>query len=139
MFKSVMTMEIQPGLTRIGAVDADAIRRDAERAGYTTLMLPEQGIVDKASFFEAVRKTLPLDPPLGIYNVWDALSDSLNEGLYSLPDPRIAILWLGTRSMETSAPADFENAVNALARAANSLLDPRFTCGNPKEVAVFVE
>jgi hypothetical protein len=132
-------MEIRPGLTRTGAVDAEALRRDAERAGYTPLVLPEQGIVDKASFFEAVRRTLPLDPPLGIYNVWDALSDSLNEGLYSLPDRRIAILWLGTRSMETSAPADFEVAVNVLARVAYSLLDLRFTCGNPKEVAVLVE
>ena len=42
-------MEIQPGLTRIGAVDAEAIRSDAERAGYTTFVLPAQGITDKAS------------------------------------------------------------------------------------------
>jgi hypothetical protein len=132
-------MEVQPGLTRIGAVDAEAIRRDAERAGYTTLALPEQGIVDKASFFKAVRRTLPLDPPLGIYNVWDALSDSLNEGLYTLPDRRIAILWLGTQSMATSAPADFEFAVDLLAGVAYTLSRPEATAGNPKEVAVLVE
>src|ERR1700733_6989896 len=96
-------MEIQPGLTRVGAVDAEALRREAERAGYTTLGLPERGIVNKATFFEAVRRTLPQDPPLGIYNNWDGLSDSLCGGLYEHPARRIAILWLGTGSMATLA------------------------------------
>jgi hypothetical protein len=132
-------MEIQPGLRRIGAVDAEAIRSDAERAGYTTFVLPAQGITDKASFFEAVGKTLPLDPPLGIYNVWDALSDSLSGGLYEHPDRRIAILWLGTGNMATSAPADFEKAVDLLAGVAYELADPRAIWGNPKEIAVLVE
>jgi hypothetical protein len=132
-------MEIKPGLTRTGSVDAAALRRDAERAGYTTLMLPEQGIVDKASFFEAVRSTLPQDPPLGIYDNWDALSDSLSGGLYEHPDQRIAILWLGTQHMATSAPADFAVAVDILGGVAYQLSDPRTTGGETKEVAVMVE
>lgn len=132
-------MEIKPGLKRTRAVDAEATRRQAEQAGYTTFVLPEKGIVDRASFFEAVRTTLPLDPPLIGSHSWDALSDSLWEGLYRHCDRRIAILWLGTRGMATAAPADFEIAVNVLADVANSLLDPRATRDNPKEIAVLVE
>jgi hypothetical protein len=132
-------MEIQPGLTRVGAVDAEALRREAERAGYTTLVLPERGIVDKATFFEAVRRTLPQDPPLGIYNNWDGLSDSLCGGLYEHPARRIAILWLGTGSMATLASRDFEFAVDMLAGIAYTLSKPEATVGNPKEVAVLVE
>src|SRR5208282_6398864 len=79
------TMEFKIGLTRTGALDAEATRRQAEQSGYTTFMLPEKGIVDRVSFFEAVRTTLPLDPPLVGSRSWDALSDSLWEGLYSHP------------------------------------------------------
>ena len=132
-------MEIKPGLKRAGAVDADATRREAQQAGYTTFVLPVKGIVDQASFFEAVRTTLPLDPPLVSSRGWDALSDSLWQGLYMLPARRIAILWLGTRGMATSAPAEFEIALSVLADVANLLADPQATCENPKEVAVLVE
>jgi hypothetical protein len=132
-------MEIKPGLKRTGAVDAESIRREGEQAGYTTFVLPEKGIVDQASFFEAVRTTLPLDPPIVSSRSWDALSDSLWEGLYTHPARRIAILWLGTRGMATSAPAELEIALSVLAHVAKQLGDPRATCEDPKEVAVLVE
>lgn len=135
----MITMEFKPGLKRTGAVDAEATQRQAEQAGYTTFVLPKNGIVDRASFFEAVRTTLPLVPPLIGSHSWDALSDSLWEGLYRHSDRRIAILWLGTRGMEIEAPADFEIALNILADIANSLLDPRATRENPKEIAFLVE
>ena len=132
-------MEIKPGLNRTGPISAQATRHQAEEAGYTVFALPEKGIVDRASFFEAVRTTLPLDPPLVSSRGWDALSDSLWQGLYMLPARRIAILWLGTRGMATSAPAEFEIALSVLADVANLLADPQATCENPKEVAVLVE
>jgi hypothetical protein len=131
-------MKIQPGLNRIGTLDVDATRRQAEQAGYTVFVLPENGIVDRASFFEAVRATFPLDPPLIGSHSWDALSDSLWEGLYRHSARRIAILWPKTQFMASSAPADFEVALNALTDVANSLADPRATCDNPKEIAVLV-
>src|SRR3974390_1849909 len=97
-------MEIKPGLNRIGAINAEATRRQAEQAGYTVFVLPDKGIADRTSFFEAVRTTFPLDPPIVSSRSWDALSDSLWEGLYMHPARRIAILWLGTRGVGTSAP-----------------------------------
>lgn len=131
-------MEIKSGLHRIGALDVEVIRRQAEHAGYTTFVLPES-IVDRASFFDAVRATFPLDPPLIGSDVWDALSDSLWEGLYTHPSPCIAILWPGAGAMASSASADFEIALDVLADISNSLADRRLTCGNTKEVAALVE
>ena len=132
-------MEIKPGLNRIEELDVEATRRQADQTGYTMFVLPEEGIVDRASFFDAVRATFPLDPPLVGSRSWDALSDSLWEGLYRHPARRIAILWLGTQRMASSNPTDFETALSVLADVANSLADPRATRNNPKEVAVLVE
>jgi hypothetical protein len=132
-------MRIQPGLSRVDTLEVEVARREAERAGYTTFVLPETGICDRASFFEAVRATFPLDPPLIGSRSWDALSDSLWEGLYRHTARRIAILWPKARSMAGSAPADFETAVNVLADVANSLADQRATNDNPKEIAILVE
>jgi len=134
-----MAMHIKPGLHRTGTLDAEVTRRQAEEAGYWTFVLPDKGIVDRASFFDAVRATFPLDPPLSGSRSWDALSDSLWEGLYTLAARRIAILWPNTRVMAHSASDDFEIAVNVLADVASSLADPGPTLHTPKEVAVIVE
>ena len=132
-------MEIKAGLNRTGPIDAEATRHQAEEAGYTVFVLPEKGIVDRASFFDAVRATFPLDPPVVTCRSWDALSDSLWEGLHTHAAQRIAILWLGTRLMARLAPTDFEIAMEVLTHVANGLADKRATCNKPKEVAVLVE
>ncbi len=132
-------MELRPGLVRTATLDVEATRRQASQAGYTTFVLPAKGIVDRVSFFDAVRATFPLDPPLVGSRSWDAMSDSLWEGLYALPDQRIAILWPNARTMASAALPDFETAVNVLTDVATLLADPRATKGNPKEVTVIVE
>jgi hypothetical protein len=73
------------------------------------------------------------------YRSWDALSDSLWEGLFTHPARRIAILWSNTTVMASSASSDFQIAVGVLADVANSLPDPRMTQGAPKKVVVLVE
>jgi hypothetical protein len=135
----MISMEIKPGLNRTGPINAEAARHQAEQAGYTVFVLPEKGIADRASFFEAVRATFPLDPPLVGSSSWDALSDSLWEGLETHSARRIAILWLGTRLMARLAPSDFDIALSVLADVAIDLADNRATCNNPKEIAVLVE
>jgi hypothetical protein len=138
-FKSGDVMEFKQGLQRAGALDVEATRRQAEEAGFTTFVLPAMGIVDRASFFDAVRATFPLDPPLQGSRSWDALSDSLWEGLYTHPARRIAILWPGTSAMATSASSDFDTALSVLAEVAILLADPQATNGSTKEVSVLVE
>lgn len=132
-------MDMKPGLVRTGPIDVEATRRQAEQAGYTTFVLPAEGIVDRASFFDAVRATFPLDPPLVGSHSWDALSDSLWEGLSTHAARRIVILWPNTRAMATRAASDFGTALDVLADVANSLSDPQATRDDSKEVALLVE
>lgn len=135
----MMALQMEPGLHRVAALDVESTRRQAEQAGYTTFVLPEEGIVDRASFFDAIRATFPLDPPLIGSRSWDALSDSLWEGLYRHSARRIAILWPSTRAMASGDPPDFETALNILADIADSLADPRPTRDERKDVAVMIE
>lgn len=131
-------MEIKKGLHRTGALNVEATRLGAEQAGFTVFVLPT-GIVDRTSFFDAVRATFPLDPPLVGSRSWEALSDSLWEGLYTHPARRIAIVWQGTRSMASSTAPDFDMALHVLSDVANLLADLQATRGTTKELAILAE
>lgn len=132
-------MKILQGINRVDNLDANAIRREAEQAGYTVFVLPKDSIKDVDTFFNAVRATFPLDPPLISSKSWDALSDSLWEGLHTYSAQRITILWPKATRMASSAPAEFKTALSVFTQISNLLADPRATCGNPKELAVLVE
>jgi hypothetical protein len=69
---------------------------------------------------------------------WDALSDSLWEGLYSLEAKQIVIVWPDSSVMSKAVPSDFETALSVLADVAESLSNPDFTNGNPKNVCIYV-
>lgn len=132
-------MPLKPGVKRTGPLDWESARREAEAAGFTTFVLPGNTVVDRATFFDAVRATFPLDPPIVSSRSWEAFSDSLWEGLHTHAARRIAILWPGTGAMAKSAEADFEIALKVLEDLVNGLADPEATCDNPKQVVVIVE
>lgn len=132
-------MDLTQGLREVGGLDVEATRREAQEAGYATFVLPAEGIVDRSSFFDAVRVTLPLDPPLVGSRSWDAFSDSLWQGLYTHPEGRVAILWPNARIMATAASSDFEMALAVIDDVATSLADPRATRGSTKDVVVIVD
>lgn len=130
---------LKSGLQFVSSVDVELIRRAADEAGFTTFVLPGTSIYDHTSFFDAVRATLPLDPSLVGSHSWDALSDSLWEGLHCHADRQIAILWPGAATLAVANPSTFEMAVEVLANVAQLLADPAATCDHPKEVAIIVE
>ena len=132
-------MQIKRGLHRTGVLDVEATRRQAEAEGYSVFVLPETGIVDRASFFDAVRATFPLDPPLVGSRSWDALSDSLWEGLHAHAGKQIVIVWQGTHAIATAAPSEFEVALNVLTDITKTLADPLATGDQPKKVTILVE
>jgi len=132
-------IRLAQGLQRTGPLDVEAVLLQAVQGGFSAFVLPAKGIVDQASFFDAMRATFPLDPPVRGSHSWDALSDSLWEGLYVHESRRIAILWPGAHEMANSAATDFETAIQMLASVANVLANSEATLGNPKEVAILVE
>jgi RNAse (barnase) inhibitor barstar len=132
-------MTIIPGFHRIDDLDIKALLGEATQAGYVSYVLAGSSIRDRTSFFDEVRATLPLEPPLLRSQGWDALSDSLWEGLFEHTSKKILIVWPGASNMRNSAPSEFELAIGVLADVAKAISDPRFTCGQPKEVSVLVE
>lgn len=136
---SVINMELKQGYFQLDSIDEKTVRQQAEQSGYMTFVLHGNIIHDQVSFFNAVRTTLPLDPPLTGTRSWDALSDSLWEGLQTHAAQRIAILWSNAEVMANSALSDFEIALSVLTDIANSLADPESTSNSPKEVALLIE
>jgi hypothetical protein len=61
-------------------------------SGWLVFLLPAE-VTTRDSFFDAVRAVFPLAPPLVSNGSWDALSDSLFEGLSHLSERQIAIIW----------------------------------------------
>jgi hypothetical protein len=120
----------QPGVSTVAILDLETYRRALEREGYAVFVLPPSS--DRASFIDAVRATLPLDPAQQSTRSWNALRDSLRDGLLRHPAQRIAILWPGARAMPAS---DLDVALAVLADVASA----PFTRGSLKSLVVIVE
>ena len=132
-------MTFSPGVHRIGKFHVESVRRQVERDGFVAFLLPSDGIIDRQSFFESVKCLLPLDPPLLGSQNWDALSDSLWEGLYLLSAKRIAILWPNTEAMEAHSPTEFQMALGVFVQVSRALADVQATVGDPKQLAIIAE
>ncbi len=130
-------MQLNPGVSQVKELDLDATTHEATDAGFKVFIL-SSGIATRDSFFDAVRKSIPLDPPIMSSRSWDALSDSLWSGLNSLDKDRVLIIWPNSAEMAKSSARDFEMALNVLKDVAVSLADREITNGHPKEIRVIV-
>lgn len=66
---------------------------------------------------------------------WDALSDSIWQGFLDLHERKIAVIWpVG----DTGLNADLTIALGILEEASVTLVDSRYTVGNPKELTVLL-
>lgn len=99
------------------------------------MVLPN-GIKNTKAFFEGIRSVGPLDPPALSDNNWDALSDSLWEGIYSLDANKIAFMGPGSAEMANAKPQDFKNATIILSDLTELLGNDDAIGGNPKQVLV---
>jgi hypothetical protein len=126
-------MVLNSGINHVDPFDNAAMRQQLEHSGYTVFILPETCAENRQTFFEAVRNSLPLNPPLRSDN-WDALSDSLFQGLLDHPAEQIAILLSTARP---TAP-DFTTALEVPSDVALGLLDPQTTGGKPKRVTLII-
>jgi hypothetical protein len=127
-------MNRDPGIREAAGADWTLIVDELRGMGHYVYVLPTD-IIDKSSFFAAVRATMPLNPPV-MHEEWNALSGSLFEGLLSSEHHRIAIVWPSSTMMAKEARKDFENARGVLADVAEDLNDVEATEGQPKTLAV---
>jgi Barstar (barnase inhibitor) len=124
------------GFRETDSANVEAITQGLERKGWRVFRLPA-GIRDKAQFFDAVRSTLPLDPPLSSTRmVWDALSDSLWSGLDDLPQMPLVIHWPEAWTMRETDPDNFGIATEVLRDLPASLSSEKYTVGKPRSVLI---
>src|SRR4051794_17011282 len=100
-------MKKQGGLHRRPGAPVERVRRELKMEGWRVFALPE-GMTDGWAFIRGAKTTLPLDPPLLSDDNWNALSDSLWEGLYQAGNDRLAIIWPGSQEMAERDLDSFE-------------------------------
>ncbi|MFJ2186326.1 barstar family protein [Streptomyces anulatus] len=116
----------------------DGILGTAERQSIPTLTMSTEGRVGKQAFFASVRRSLPLDPPLEGSRSWDALSDSLWEGLHTMQVPHLILVWIDAGTAEPQDEQDFQLALWVLRDLTGSLSDADATNGEPTQLSVYV-
>jgi RNAse (barnase) inhibitor barstar len=100
------------------------------------IFLLNASISTKRDFFRAISQKIQLDPPLGDGLRWDALSDSLWNGLDLLESSKVLIVWPNASLMKTDSPEEFSIATSVLSDVAASLGTKEDTCDEPKEVMI---
>jgi hypothetical protein len=129
-------MEVERGVYRWPGLDPLDLGQELRDDGWFVFTLLGE-ISDKRSFFETISNTLPLDPPLVRMESWDALTDSLRNGLEDEVDSdRIAIIWPDSAKMIRRDPEEFGIAVETLSTTTDTLADSEMTVGHPKQVAI---
>jgi hypothetical protein len=134
----VRKLDFQPGLTIIDPASADEIVKVARGADTPVFVVSTSGHVGREAFFDAVRAALPLDPPLHSSRSWDALSDSLWEGIRLLESDKVVIIWPDASAFRDTNQREYEIALSILSDIAESIGDSVTTDGRPKQVSVYV-
>jgi hypothetical protein len=129
---------LQPGLRSIDSARVGEILQEATGQGALVYFLSTPGLADMSSFFDAIKGTFPLDPPIFGQHSWEALSDSLWEGIYALDVKTVVAIWSDAYEMLKNAPDDYEIALSVLGQVAELLADPRVTAGRPKGFCIYV-
>jgi hypothetical protein len=130
-------MTLHQGVTMIDPAEDERVVSKANAEAAQLLILTTAGADSQAAFFDAVRRELPLDPPLVGSRSWDALSDSLWGGLDLLEAGVVVILWRGAADFQRAAPTEFGMAVTVLQDVTESLASVESTDGRPKKVCIY--
>lgn len=131
-------MTLLPGINEVTPEAADSAKEEAIRTGASVFVVSTGGAATRADFFDRVRASLPLDPPLVGSKRWDALADSLWGGVDSVDASVVVIIWTGASDFRRNAPEDFIIATTIFRDVASSLGKWVDTDGEPKRLCVYV-
>lgn len=129
-------LKLSPGVTFVDRSEFDEIEEKVRLLELPVYRLRTDGPDYREDFFDCVRADFPQDPVLVSSRSWDALVDSVRNGLHESPEARFAILWPDSSGMREHAPEEFETAVIVLDQIAGNLADPRW--GRTRTFSVFV-
>lgn len=131
-------MALVPGVHEGAAADLASAVRVASIVGAAIFSLSTTGASTRADFFDAVRASLPLDPPLVGSRSWDALLDSLRGGIEEVGAALIVITWTGAADLRSAHPADYDMAIEVLRAVTSDVGNEKYSVGKPKQVCVYI-
>jgi hypothetical protein len=124
------------GIHERRSIPMDELVAALRAEGWPTYVVP--GAPENAeAFFTAVRDALPLDPPVH-RAVWDALADSLWEGLHKLYVEKVAIAWPGSARLRDADPEAYGIALGILTDLVSDLADRKLTVDHETRVLVLL-
>ena len=129
-----MLMDYEMGCHDVSDAEAKKIALEYERANWRVFRLP-RFMSSVSDFFKGVRLVLPLDPPLQSSGNWNALADSLWEGIANLDSDKILIVWPDANLIETSRPDANEIIMELFTDLCDTLATSEYT-DSPKKVLV---
>jgi hypothetical protein len=114
------------------------VREFLRQNGFHLFELDGEQVRDAASFFHAVVRSLPLDPPLSGSVNWDAFIDSVWGGLDDLGEERVALVWIAAERMLEKGLPDLLIAVDCFQQLAASVRAPDTGISTPALMLVFL-
>lgn len=117
IWTGVPTHHDENNLVRICPADYQSLLLEMRTSGW--LLYIFSAGASKTELFDNARRVLPLDPPLGPYLKWDALSDSLSNGLIELDSSAVAIAWIDADRLQSVDPESFHTAVEVFKHVAS--------------------
>ena len=96
---------------------------ELESEGYTLFTIDR--VRNAAEFFEAVKSSFPLDPPISGRVNWDAFSDSLWSGLETCQSDRVALVVLDATEFQKNDSRAFDLLVECMVDAAHQVEDEK--------------
>jgi hypothetical protein len=131
-------MELRRGLTIIDPSQAQEVRDEAARRDILIYVISTRGQAGRDVIFDAIRRALPLNPPILTSRSWDALADSMWEGIYLLNRPCVVVLWPDSSPFSEAAADEFQIALSVFEQVASELADVGFTVGRAVEACFYV-
>ncbi len=126
------------GVYKRNVADVNAISDEKLLSKWLVYKLPNN-IFTEADFWQAMRFHLPLDPPLSSTgNKWDALEDSLWEGLHELKVPGVVIIWPNPILLQKNDPRAYQTAVEIFESISKTICDPKYGGGWTTNVIIFL-
>jgi hypothetical protein len=126
------------GLNFIDSSGVSGIEADAAADGARRFVISTAGANGRSAFFDAVRRELPLNPPIKGSSSWDALLDSLREGIYELSEDLVVLLWTGAPDLAAADPKGYQNALSVLTAVSEDLADPEYAEERPTKLCCYI-
>ncbi len=106
-----MTLEEGSWACHLPEERLDALHRQLVKEEFCVFRL--DSIASNADFVRVIKEHLPLNPPI-VFGGWEAIKDSLFNGIADLSERKIAIVWKDAHKLMDAEDEEFATAIIVL-------------------------